>query len=149
MKRIRFAQANIILFFAVLFSGCLYKLPDFPDNISPAKLSQEVSTILKDAPKEDLSTLIKIFRGAASYCNSSQVATTPKLFGVFDDVQEDYGWDKKKYLELNKIILRELTAIEAQKPKPISEAKGDLSRIFNEIADGVEIAHKAAKVEKK
>jgi hypothetical protein len=124
----------------LLISGCsdIYQLSTIKDDtkveVVVSSIDDKIVTALKDATKEDCITLYKIFAGVASYSeNSSHFTQTQQVFILLDKVEDDYGWNHKKYPDLTACIKDDLKSKNFATPKDID---GDIRKLIIDTFNG-------------
>jgi hypothetical protein len=105
-----------------------------------------ISESMSKMEKRDIEIAYKQFSGLAQYLeytSAKKVDSTPKLFKVINDFQNDYGYTKGKYTEYTDSVEQFLLKNEYKVPKKIDSS--NLNKVIADmkvLADAAKLAMK-------
>lgn len=134
---------RIYLCILIFLAGCV-NTPTVIQSVSPDV--QSISQSMSKMDKRDIEIVYKQFSGLAQYLeytSAKKVDSTPKLFKVINDFQNDYGYTKGKYVEYTDSVEKFLLKNEYKLPKKIDST--NLNKVITDmkvLADAAKLAMK-------
>lgn len=140
------------LFLALSLVGCdamNFQRPAHPMHVASADPDvQVIVDSMHDMSKADCEVMRKLFVGLEQYLpNGKRLDTTPKVFKLIQDVQDDYGYGKGKYVAYTDAVEKYLKGKGYDMPHKIVDgtpAENEITRA--QLVSDIKVLADAAKI---